>query len=409
MASAAPYAAAAPVNLDLDYTIPVQSNQVAFVPFAGDTVISPIATKVLNTDLKTTSQNLPEQPHTSREVASKLQLWQSIAIPYVVVGNTRTVGSEVVIDYEVVNTQTGRAIEGKQTLKSKRDANSMRYAANVIADNVHHLITGEPSDFAGRIAYIEESGIGAKKVSRIKVMDATGENETTISEVQGSMFSPAWSPDGKRIAYAVQRDKSYAVIYVQNVNGGGANAITRVNGSSLSPSFSPDGGRILFSGTHEGGTNIYEISASGGTPRRLTKGWQPSYAPDGQSFAFVYDNEKNNQPRIYRYNFGSGSIQQISRGGYATTPQFNADGSQIAYLSGRSAAVMTSGGGNVASFGGTGLDEAPSFSPSGKRVVIATKQGSKGALTIKSLSDGTTLTKTGDGIIRSPVWSVAAQ
>ena len=266
--SVAPYAVAAPVNLDLDYTIPVQSNQVAFVPFAGDTVISPIATRVLNTDLKTTSQNLPEQPHTSREVASKLPLWQSTAIPYVVVGNTRTVGGEVVIDYEVVDTQTGRAIEGKQTLSSKRDANSMRYAASVIADNVHHLITGQPSDFAGRIGYIEETGVGANKTSRIKVMDATGENEQTIVEVKGSIYAPAWSADGRRIAYSVQRDKSRPVIYVQNVSGGGAQPITaNLRGSSMNPSFSPDGGRILFSGSHEGDNYIYEMSASGGTPR----------------------------------------------------------------------------------------------------------------------------------------------
>jgi len=148
------------------------------------------------------------------------------------------------------------------------------------------------------------------------------------------------------------------------------------------------------------------MSAGGGAPRRLTKGGQPSYAPDGQSFVYVYDNEKNNQPRIYRYTFGSGSAQQISKGGYASNPHFNKDGTQIAYLSGRSAAVMNSSGGNIASFGGTGLDEAPTFSPSGKRVVIATKEGGKGALTIKSLDGSNTVTKIGNGTIRSPVWSV---
>ena len=405
MASAMPYANAAPVNLDLDYTIPVQTNQVAFVPFAGDSVISPIATKVLNSDLKTTSQNLPEQPHTSREVASKLPLWQSTAIPYVVVGNTRMAGGDVVIDYEVVDTKTGRAIEGKQTLNSKRDANSLRYAADVIADNVRHLITGEPRDYAGRIAYIEESGTGAKKISRIKVMDATGENEQTIAEVQGSIYSPAWSADGGRIAYVVQRDRSYPVIYVQSISGGAQPITANLRGSNMSPSFSPDGGRILFSSSHEGEDYIYEMSTSGGAARRLTKGLQPSYAPDGQSFAYVYDNGKNNQPRIYRYTFGSGSVQQISKGGYATTPHFNKDGTQIAYLSGRSAAVMNSSGGNIASFGGTGLDEAPTFSPSGKRVVLATKEGSKGTLTIKSLDGSNTVTKIGNGTIRSPVWS----
>ena len=401
---------AAPVVLELDYEIPVQQSQIAFVPFAGDSILSPIILSDLSkTELKATSQNLPQQPHNSSELAGSLPVWQSMGIPYLVVGSTRSNRGKIVTDYEVIDVKSGRVIEGKQSLTADNNKESMRYAGHVISDKVYELVTGIPGDFSGRIAYIEEVGAGKNKVSRLKVMDADGENAKTITEVAGSIFSPTWSPDGNRIAYSVQRDKSYPVIYVQNVSGGGASALTPFKGSNLSPSFSPDGSKILFSSSFEGSADIYEMSASGGQPKKLTN-WpssevQPNYAPDGKSFVFVSDRAGFNKPQIYRYEFGSGRTTKVSNSGYATSPQFSSDGSQIAFLSGRSAAIMNSSGAVTANLGNTGIDEAPSFSPNGKRVVYASTQGGKGILTIKSLNGGESFGKSGQGVIRSPVWS----
>ncbi|MBI0425265.1 PD40 domain-containing protein [Psychrobacter sp. NG27] len=401
---------AAPVVLELDYDIPVQKNQVAFVAFAGDTVLSPVILNDLSkTELTVTNTDLPQQPHSSNELAGTLPVWQSMGIPYLVVGSTRTNRGKIVTDYEVIDVKSGRVIQGKQSLTADNNRESMRYAGHVIADKVYELITGIPGDFSGRIAYIEETGTGKQKVSRLKVMDADGENAKTITEVAGSIFSPAWSPDGNRIAYSVQREQSYPIIYVQNVSGGGATVLTPFAGSNLSPSFSPDGSKILFSSSYEGSADIYEMSASGGTPRRLTNlpssEVQPSYAPDGKSFVYVSDRTGFNKPQVYRYEFGSGRTTKVSNGGYATSPQFSSDGTQIAFLSGRSAAIMNSNGAVTTNLGNTGIDEAPSFSPNGKRVVYASTQGGKGILTIKSLNGGEAFGKSGQGIIRSPVWS----
>ena len=402
------------VVLQDSFEIPVQQNQVAFVPFAGDSVLSPIIVNDLSKEgLKITSQNLPQQPRSSSELAGTLPVWQNLGIPYLVIGSTRTNRGKIITDYEVIDVKSGRILEGKQTSTTNKDPDSMRRAGHVIANKIYALITGTPGDFSGRIAYIEETGAGKEKVSRLKVMDADGENAKTITEVTGSIFSPTWSPDGNRIAYSVQRDKSYPVIYIQSVSGGGATPLTPFPGSNLSPSFSPDGSKILFSSSFEGSAGIYEMSASGGQPRRLIN-WpssevQPSYAPDGKSFVFVSDKTGFNKPQIYRYEFGSGRTTKVSSSGYATSPQFSNDGSQIAFLSGRSAAIMNSGGAVTTNLGNTGIDEAPSFSPNGKRVVYAATQGGKGVLIIKSLNGGESFGKSGQGVIRSPVWSASPQ
>ncbi|MGO1475405.1 translocation protein TolB [Psychrobacter sp. AOP22-C1-22] len=407
------YSIAAPLKFDIVLDAPVQQNQVAFVPFAGDSVLSPIIVNDLSKEgLKITSQNLPQQPRSSSDLSGTLPVWQNLGIPYLVVGSTRTNRGKIITDYEVIDVKSGRILEGKQTSTTNKDANSMRRAGHVIANKIYSLITGNPGDFEGQIAYIEESGVGKDKVSRLNVMDADGENTKTITKVTGSIFSPAWSPDGNRIAYSIQRDQSYPVIYVQNVSGGAATVITPYAGSNLSPSFSPDGSKILFSSSFEGdNADIYEINSNGGGLRKIID-WpsiegQPNYATNGKSFLFTSGKENNSKPQIYRYEFGSGRTTKVSNSGYATNPQFSSDGSQIAFLNGRSAAIMNSSNGVIADLSNTGIDEAPSFSPSGRNVIYASKQGSKGKLTIKSLSSGQSFDIPVQGIARSPVWSAS--
>lgn len=407
----APDVLAAPVVLELDYDIPVQQYQIAFVPFAGDSVISPVIVNNLSkTELKPTSQNLPQQPHSSAELAGTLPVWQQTAIPYLVVGSTKSNKGKVIIDYEVIDVKSGRTLGGKQTLSADNDRTSLRYAGHVITNKIQQLITGVEGDFAGRIAYIEETGSKTDKISQLKVIDADGENAMALTPpIKGSIFSPTWSPDASQIAYVVQKRNEYPLIYIQSAYGGSPRLLTPFRGSNMSPSFSPDGSSILFSGSHEGNPDIYRISVSGGTPEKIVgtphKDTMPSYAPDGRSFLYVSDPRGNEKPQIFRYDFATRKSTPLTHSGYATNPQYSSDGKQIAFLSGSSAAIMNNAGKIVTNLGVTGIDEAPSFSPNGKRVVYASKQGGKGILTIKSLVGGESFGKSANGTIRAPVWS----
>lgn len=399
-----------PLELELNYVAPRQQNQVAFVPFAGDTLISPIIINDLNhSNLSVTSQNLPQAAHSSADLGATLSAWQQLAIPYLVVGSTRSDQGQIVVDFEVVDLRSGRIVGGKQSQRAKNSTQDLRYAAHVIADKIYELITGIEGDFSGKIAYVEEFGSGKNKTSVLKVMDADGENAKTLNQIRGSIFAPTWSPDGRSVAYSMQRPNGYPVIYVQSVDGGQARLVTPYKGNNLSPSFSPDGSRLLFSSSFEGNADIYQISLGSGQLQKLvslpSNEVQPSYAPDGRSFVFVSDKTGENHPKIYRYDFATGRISQVSQGGYAASPQYSNDGQKIAFLNGRTAAVMNTSGAVLHNLETTGIDEAPRFSPNDQRVVYASRQGNHGVLTIKSLNGGRSFGKSAQGIIRSPVWS----
>ena len=399
-------------DYDLELTISkkgeVNQNQVAFVPFAGDSGISSIIQKDLEAmPLRVTSQGLIGQPHSRDDLAATLPAWQQLGIPYMVIGSSQNVGGNASITFEVIEVAKGRIIKGTQTVT----AADSKTAARKASSRIYELITGKKLDLNARLIYVEEKGSGKSKTSSLVLIDADGSNKRLLSQViDATIYSPAVSPDGRYVAYSVQLKDNSANLWKYDLKTSQLTRLVDMKGSSLRPSFSYDGSKILFSSTVNGDADIYRVNSSGGKPELVMAGpydqVTPSYAPNG-SFVYASDHASPNRPNIYRYNF-SGSPVQISRGGYATNPSYSPDGTKIGFLSGRSAAIMSNNGSIIANFGATGLDEAPRFSPTGERVVYS--QGAKkGNLVIRYLDGGKVITLPTDGIAKSPTWVPSGQ
>ena len=79
--------------------------------------------------------------------------------------------------------------------------------------------------------------------------DGSGVTRLTVNDAVDS--SPAWSPDGRRIAFDSTRDGNFE-IYVMNADGSGVTRLTNNDAWDWYPDWSPDGRRIAFDSNRDG-------------------------------------------------------------------------------------------------------------------------------------------------------------
>ncbi|WP_198333153.1 PD40 domain-containing protein [Psychrobacter aquimaris] len=310
-------------------------------------------------------------------------------------------------------------LTGCQTLPNTM-SKAIQASANHMSASRHPLTARMPAiDRQGRIAYVEEQGLGIAKVSTLYSIRPDGSDRQLIDQINGYIYAPAWSTDGQLLAYSKQAPRQHPKIYIYNRGNSTRNLVVNVEGSNMSASFSPDGQHLLYSSTVGGNADIYEMRLSDGSTKQLTTlpstEVQPSYAADGKSFVYTSDKVRAGRPSIYRYTFATGNAVLLSTGSYAASPQLSMDGQRMAYLNGRKAAVMTLTTGQVVNLAETGLDEPARLSPSGNYVVYPTRQSKVGGqtgkknggdLVIHSLSGNTSyaINSQNGGVVRSPIW-----
>ena len=320
---------------------------------------------------------------------------------------SHTINSSITLSITIVGVVL--ALTGCQTVTTGKAVSNKSMASNPLTAQMPAI------DRQGRIAYVEEQGIGVAKISTLYSINPDGSDRQVIDQLNGYIYAPAWSADGQRLAFSKQAARHYPFIYIYDRSKQARQLIVDASGSNLSPSFSPDGQKLLYSSSVGGNADIYERSLATGVTKQLTTlpstEVQPSYAPDGKSFVYVSDKARAGRPSIYRYTFATGNAALISANGYAASPQLSLNGQLISYLNGRQAAVMTLANKQVVNLAETGLDEPARFSPSSQYVVYA-MQNSKingqmgSSLVVRSLASGSsyTISSQSGGLARSPVW-----
>lgn len=128
--------------------------------------------------------------------------------------------------------------------------------------------------------------------SDVFVMNADGTNSRRLTHNPGPDYDPAWSPDGKWVAF-VSRPSSAADrtdVWIMDASGGQQRRLSDGRSNAISPAWSPDGKRIAVASDRDGQWEIYALSVTDSSAERLTidpsLDASPDWSPDGRSLLF---------------------------------------------------------------------------------------------------------------------------
>ncbi len=283
----------------------------------------------------------------------------------------------------------------------------LRLVAHRIADSIYQNLTGERGVFATRIAYVTKAG----SRFQLHITDADGEGGQIALASPDPIISPAWSPNGRELAY-VSFESQKAVVWVQDVQSGQRRMLANFRGSNSAPAWSPDGRDLALTLSRDAVAQIYLMSRDGGAPRRLTQSQaidtEPAFTPDGRQIYFVSD--RGGGPQIYRMPASGGNAERVSfSGSYNISPAISPDGRALAYITRQGGAfklmVQELAGGAPVAITDTSDDESPSFAPNSRLLVYTSRAAGRDVLMTSTL-DGRIKSRllTTGADMREPAW-----
>jgi len=391
-----------------------RATPIAIVPFAdGDELPQDIA-RIVSDDLERSGYFEPlersamfERPTSGDDV--RYGDWRALDVRYLVAGRVSREGEGYRIRYELMDISGERRLLGETVTAGRQ---GLRDAAHYISDQVFEEITDIRGAFSTRIAYVTSSGVGNNTQYALHVADADGRNSQQILSSDEPIMSPAWSPDGDKLAY-VSFETERPAIYIQEIASGRRVRATSFEGLNSAPTWSPDGRRLAMALSKDGQPEIYVMDIGSRDIRRITNNssidTEPAWSPEGRSLLFTSD--RSGGPQIYRHDLRSGEQERLTfTGNYNARARFAPDGEAIFLIhrggNGYQVARQDLESGRLVTLSDTGHAESPSVAPNGTMVIFATQQGGNGVLGGVS-ADGRASFRlpAAQGDVREPAWS----
>ncbi len=261
-------------------------------------------------------------------------------------------------------------------------------SAHYISDEIYRELTGAPSIFQTRIAFVTAQRFGWRRHRFILyVSDADGYNATPIFISDAQLMSPAWSPDLKKIAYVSYESGDPEVVIQTLASAARENSAKRI-GSAVTPDWSFDGTHLVYVSSAHGDPNIYTVRLSDWLVTRITShpsiDTEPTWTPEG---AIIFTSDRSGQPQLYQVRPGDKTLQRLTYDNhYNSDADVSPDGKSMVFLSrrrGNYVLVIR----NLTTGKEVELEESldierPRFAANGQLIGYLTADGTLGILTI---------------------------
>lgn len=404
--------------LHIDITKGIDSAlPIAIVPFGhdGNGSSPPVdVAKIVSRDLRNTGlfKPLPRKQMLAKPTQMQdvhYANWRTVEVDDLVIGSVHhTADGGYSVDFHILDVDGGHELTSYHLQAAPH---GLETTAHSVANLIYQAFIGSKGYFLSRIAYVTATGTGESIHYRLTVSDYDGRHPQTVLTANGPIMSPAWSPDGKKLAYVVFDVRAGTnKVVIRNLATGKMTTVSSRRGINSAPAWSPNGKKLAVSLSYGGHPNIYLYNVATHSLHQLTHGraidTEPSWSADGKSLVFTSD--RGGRPQIYRMRASGGQVERLTFSGKNNQcAVYSPNGSRLAMVqngpSGFRIAVMNLASNNVRVIGEGPLDECPSFSPNGKAIIYTNAQG----LTLVSLNGKVHAQLQGGSGAHSPAWSPA--
>lgn len=334
-------------------------------------------------------------------------LYEALGADYAVSVMDRSDSGLAVVVYDVKGRGARRVVPVTVTSVADR---GFRMVVHRASDEVVRAAAGTPGIAATRLLVVQSG--------RVYRVDADGADVVALTPAGSGAFSATWAPDGRRVVYT-EFTRGLGRLVVHDVVSGQREVVPPTTEFlNFAPAWSPDGRTLAFSRSNEEGTQVYAYNlAEHCCLQRLTAGrfsdnLSPTFSPDGRRIAFA--STRAGSPQIYAMSADGTEQELFAPFDYGVTgssyaPEWSPDGLHLAFhrdvAGSYQVFVMDVASRTVRQLTSAGRNEDPTWAPDGRHLAFVSSRTGTRQLWVMDMDTGRVRQLTRLDGTRLPSWS----